>query len=255
MPVRTTPWPPGTPCWVDLGAPDLPAAQTFYGQLLGWTCSAGEPEFGGYCICRCDGHDAAGLGPQMEPSQPPRWTTYFATDDADRTAAAVTEAGGTVVVAPMDVGPVGRMAIALDPQGQPFGLWQSGLNTGIRYYDEPGGLIWNELASPDPQAARRFYAAAFGFRYDAVEAAEGYTTFATAGPPLGGLGGVHEGGTPGWATCFAVADTDAAVHLVQERGGELRTPPTDTPYGRFAVVVDPWGAPFSVMAATSPGSV
>ncbi len=254
MPVRTTPWPPGTPCWVDLGTPDLPGAQAFYGELLGWTCSGGGPD-GGYCICRRDGQDAAGLGPQMEPSQPPRWTTYFATDDADRTASAVTKAGGTVVVAPTDVGPMGRMAIALDPQGQPFGLWQSGLNTGVRHYAEPGGLIWNELASPDPEAARRFYAAVFGFRYDAVEGVEGYTTFTTAGPPLGGIGGGYEGGTPGWATCFSVADTDAAVHLVRERGGDLRVPPTDTPYGRFAVLADPWGAPFSVLAATSPGSV
>ncbi len=27
--------------------------------------------------------------------------------------------------------------------------------------------------------------------------------------------------------------------------------PQDTPYGRFAVVEDPWGAPFSVMQDTS----
>ncbi len=41
----------------------------------------------------------------------------MATDDADATAARITEAGGTIVVEPMDVGPMGGMVIALDPQG------------------------------------------------------------------------------------------------------------------------------------------
>ena len=248
MPVRDTPWPNGTPCWVDLGAPDVPAAQGFYTSVLDWTYTGGEPEMGGYFVCQRNGQDAAGLGPQQDPAQPPRWNTYLATDDADKTAAAITEAGGSLLVPPMDVGPMGRMALALDPQGQLFGLWQSGLNTGIRIYNEPGALVWNELASPDPEAARRFYAAVFGFRYEAVEGAEGYTTFATEGDPLGGLSGLSDATAPGWATCFSVADTDGAVRAVETGGGSLRMPATDTPYGRFAVVRDPWGAEFSVMS-------
>jgi predicted enzyme related to lactoylglutathione lyase len=31
-----TSYAPGTPCWVDLGTPDLDAAEKFYGPLLGW---------------------------------------------------------------------------------------------------------------------------------------------------------------------------------------------------------------------------
>ena len=30
MPTRNTPWPAGTPCWVDYGAADLDAAKAFY---------------------------------------------------------------------------------------------------------------------------------------------------------------------------------------------------------------------------------
>lgn len=35
MPTRTSPWPAGVPCWVDLTVSDVPAAQAFYGAVLG----------------------------------------------------------------------------------------------------------------------------------------------------------------------------------------------------------------------------
>jgi uncharacterized protein len=247
MPTRETPWPNGTPCWVDLGAPDVAAARTFYSSVLGWDYTGGQPEFGGYLTAQVDGLDAAGLGPQQDPDDPPRWTTYFAADDADATAARVTSAGGTVVFPPMDVGPMGRMAIALDPQGNPFGIWQSGLNTGVRVYNQPGGLVWNEAAVDDPAAAREFYTAVFGFTWTEIPDAEGYTTFATADRPLGGLSGISPGLPRGWSTCFSVAETDAAVRAVEAGGGKVLMAAEDTPFGRFAVVADPWGASFSVM--------
>jgi predicted enzyme related to lactoylglutathione lyase len=247
MPTRETSWPNGTPCWVDLGAPDVAAARTFYSAVLGWDYTGGEPEFGGYLTAQVDGRDAAGLGPQQDPDDPPRWTTYFAADDADATAARITQAGGTVLVAPMDVGPMGRMAIALDPQGNPFGLWQGGLNTGVKVYNQPGALVWNEAAVDDPAAARDFYSAVFDFTWEEVPGADGYCTFATADRPLGGLSGVVPGLPRGWGTCFAVADTDGAVRTVEAGGGKVLMAAEDTPFGRFAVVADPWGASFSVM--------
>ncbi|TDP92102.1 VOC family protein [Labedaea rhizosphaerae] len=35
MITRDTPWPAGTPCWVDVSVPDLEKARKFYGELLG----------------------------------------------------------------------------------------------------------------------------------------------------------------------------------------------------------------------------
>jgi predicted enzyme related to lactoylglutathione lyase len=147
----------------------------------------------------------------------------------------------------MEVGPMGTMVIALDPQANPFGLWQAGMHTGVRIHNEPGALAWNEAAVDDPEAARAFYAAVFGFRYDEVPGAGGYTTFTNTDHPLGGLGG-HEPGSPkGWTTCFSVANTDEAVATVEANGGKVTMAPMDTEFGRFAVLEDPWGAPFSVM--------
>ncbi|MGY1839807.1 MULTISPECIES: VOC family protein [unclassified Modestobacter] len=247
MPTRDTAWPPGTPCWVDLGTPDVDAARSFYAAFLDWTHRDPGPDSGGYLMCLKDGHEAAGLGPQQDPADPPRWTTYFATDDADATAARVTAAGGAVLAPPMDVGPAGRMAIAADPQGNPFGLWQAGTTTGVQVFNEPGAVVWNEVAVDDPAAAREFYAAVFDFRFDEIPDAGGYCTFATGDHPLGGLGGVTPGLPRGWLTAFAVASTDDAVRAVQAGGGTVLMPAEDTPYGRVAVVADPQGAPFTVM--------
>ena len=247
MPTRDSAWPNGTPCWIDYGAADLDAAKTFYTDVLGWTYAGGDPEYGGYLTCQAGGHAAAGMAPQQDPADPPRWTTYFAADDADAIAARISEAGGTIVVQPMDVGPMGRMAIALDPQGNPFGLWQSGEHTGVEIYNEPGALVWNEAAVDDHEAGRAFYGAVFGFRFEQIEGMDGYATFATDGGPLGGLGGHQPGSPKGWASCFSVSSTDAAIAAVEKGGGKVSTAAMDTPYGRFAVVADPWGAPFSVM--------
>ncbi len=247
MPTRDTPWPNGTPCWVDYGAADLDAAKSFYASVLGWEYTGGEPEFGGYLTVTVDGRMAGGMGPQQDPDDPPRWTTYFAADDAAATAERIKAAGGRVLVEPMEVGPMGTMVIALDPQGNPFGLWQSGVHTGARIHNEPGALAWNEAAVDDPEAARAFYSAVFGFRFDEVPGAEGYTTFTNTDHPLGGLGGHQEGSPKGWTTCFSVASADDAVATVEAAGGKVTMAPMDTEFGRFAVVEDPWGAPFSVM--------
>ncbi len=82
MPTRDTPWPNGTSCWVDIGVPDVEAAKAFYSDLLGWDYAGGGEEFGGYLNATLRGRTVAGIGPQQDPDDPPRWTTYFATDDS-----------------------------------------------------------------------------------------------------------------------------------------------------------------------------
>lgn len=248
MPTRDTAWPAGTPCWVDYGAADVAAAQTFYADVLGWTYTDGDPEFGGYLNCQAKDRAAAGMGPQMDPSDPPRWTTYFAADDAAAAAAKITDAGGTVLVPPMEVGPLGTMVVALDPQGNPFGLWQSGQHTGATIYNEAGALVWNDAALDDPEAGKAFYGGLFGFDFTDMEGMAGYATFAIGGEPLGGIGGLQDPASPkGWATCFAVTSTDDAVAAAEKSGGTVTMAPMDTPWGRVATVQDPWGAAFSVM--------
>ena len=83
-----------------------------------------------------------------------------------------------------------------------------------------------------------------------------------AGTPYGvitvdgrGVGGVRHLDEPGdgarayWQTVFAVVDCDAALTRVQELRGRKLTDPLEVPgVGRFALVQDPVGATFQVIA-------
>ena len=251
-PRRSTPWPAGAPAWLDVTTPDIPAAQRFYGGLLGWTFTEGDPQYGGYCLAEVDGAAAAGMAPAME-GMPPAWTLYFAVDDARSTAAAVRAAGGAVLFDVMDIGDSGTMFVGADPAGAAFGAWQAKDMTGCAVFNEPGGLSWEDLRSKDPDASKAFYAEVLGWEYHDLEmAGPDYATFHHAGDeaPMGGLGGMMgmDSFPSHWIVYFGVADVDAAVSHVEESGGHVLSPGFDTPFGRMAAVTDPWGAAFWVTA-------
>ena len=251
MPTRDTPWPAGTPCWVDLSVADLPNAVEFYSSVLGWTLVDMGEEFGHYHIAQVDGRAAAGIGPVMAEGQPSFWTVYLATDDADATAKMITEHGGGLLFEPMDVADQGRMAIATDPTGGVFGIWQAVNMIGTAVFNENGGLSWEDARLTDPEAGKQFYSDVFGYTYEAVPGApDDYATFHHGGDPLGGMGGMMGApdGTPShWVAYFGVSDTDAAVAAVEAGGGSVLMPGQDTPYGRMAAVADPFGASFMVI--------
>src|ERR1700712_2821639 len=125
MTIRETPWPAGTPCWTDLAVPDTDQARSFYQQLFGWQIPEGDPQMGGYARATKDGHAAAGIGKVMMEGAPIAWLTHLAVSDIEATAKSVTENGGQIMMPPMDVMGIGHMAIAVDPAGAAFGLWQA----------------------------------------------------------------------------------------------------------------------------------
>jgi uncharacterized protein len=243
--------PDGTPTWIDLGVPELERAKAFYGPVFGWEFETGPPEAGAYTTCRLRGRRVAALAPSPDPEATEFWwNVYLATGDCDATARRVTDAGGSVVVAPMDVLDQGRMAIVKDPVGAQFGLWQGRAHVGCEVVNEPGSLVRNDLVTADPEPARAFYTEVFGFTLDANPDVPDFDfTFLRRpdGHEVGGIMGVP--GVPGsaWSTTFEVADTDAAVAAVAAAGGRAGAP-EDFVYGRMATVTDPFGAEFSVIA-------
>lgn len=252
MSIRTSPWPNGVPCWVDLMAPDVVAAGAFYAAVLGWEVSEPAEEYGGYVVALVGGHAVAGISP-MQPGARTAWTLYFAADDAEATMAAVAEHGGTVLLPVGDVGETGRMGIAADPSGAVFGVWQAGAMIGAALVNEPGGLVWEDLRSTDPAAAQAFYRGVFGFQVDMLAmAGPDYGTFRLPAEqaPLGGMGGMMDSaeGTPShWLVSFAVADVDAALVAAGQAGGSVTMPAKDTAFGRIGGVRDPYGAELVLM--------
>jgi predicted enzyme related to lactoylglutathione lyase len=247
MSSRTSPWPAGVPCWAELSVPDPDAARAFYAELLGWDYGISEADDGGYTVGLVEGRAAGAIGPLPEGGET-GWLLYFASDDVDATAAAVSENGGTLLLGPGDVGELGRMVVAKDPIGATFGVWQARAAIGAGVVNESGALVWEDLRSTDPDAARSFYRAVFNYTTAPVEmAGPEYTTFAqpheTA--PLGGIGPMFgEDGPPHWLLYFAVADIDAAVAAAQSNGGSVLDGDMDSPFGRMARLADPAGAVF-----------
>lgn len=251
---RDTAWPAGTPCWVDLGTDDTARAKAFYEALFGWDTEVGPPEAGGYVMCSVRGKPVAGIGPKMGPAEvPSAWTTYIASDDVDATASRITAAGGHVMAEPFDVMDVGRMAVAADPGGAVFGIWQARAHTGMRLANEPGAVTWNENMSRSFEDNKAFYTAVFGYSYDDMSSDEfSYATFKTTGDGLGGIGDLGAAApaeTPAhWRTYFAVDDADDAVEIAAKLGGQVVAPAWDTPYGRMAILCDDQGAVFAIMS-------
>ena len=57
-----------------------------------------------------------------------------------------------------------------------------------------------------------------------------------------------------WATYFAVSNADATTARAVELGGQVVQAPTDTTFGRLAVLRGPFGEHFSVMSTTEPST-
>lgn len=257
MPEVTTPYATGTPCWVDLMAKDQQAALAFYRDLFGWQGQPGPAEFGGYAVCELNGKAVAGVGPAMAPEgmpEPPTvWTSYLASGDADATQTAITRAGGTVLAPVMDVGNLGRMMIAADPQGAVFGVWQAGEFPGAQVVNEAGALTWNELHTSDVAGATAFYGEVFGATIEPMAGGDSYWQLTVEGRGVGGVTLLANDppGTPAhWLAYYAVDDADDAVNVVAKGGGTVLAPPFDMMAGRMAVVADPQGAPFAVIKPT-----
>jgi hypothetical protein len=254
MPEVLSPYAPGTPCWVDLMVPDQRAALDFYTGLFGWQGEPGPPETGGYTVCTLNGRAVAGIGPAMakegHPPPPTVWTTYLAVEDAEATASEAAARGGEIMVAPMEVLTAGRMAVVADPAGAVFGLWEPRDFFGAQVANEPGSVVWNELATGDIDAASAFYSAVLGITATPMEGAPGYFGLNAGGRTVGGMMGLEalpEGTPPHWLTYFAVDDADSTVDALIRAGGNVLKPPFDMIAGRMAVLQDPQGGVFAVI--------
>ncbi len=260
---KMTGYAPGTPCWVDLASADLEASADFYGDLFGWEVpeQPNSAEMGGYRRAQLEGDDVAGVMPLMQPGQPPVWSTYISVEDAAATVAKVRDAGGSVIVEPMNVMGLGKMAVFADPGGAVFGTWEPGTFVGAARVNEPGALAWNELNTRDLEGAKAFYGAVFGWtaKEHEMQRAEGehgpavYVEFLRAGDERSIAGmmditGVLPDEVPAnWLTYFGVDDADAAVEKVKADGGQVMFGPVTIQAGRFAVVGEP-NAPTTVFA-------
>ena len=251
---QRTGYPDGAPCWADLNTPDLDGARRFYTGLFGWSFDEPVAEFGHYTTARLGGRSVVGMAPKMPDQQdmPSAWSVYLKTSDADETVRRIEDAGGKVLVPPMEIPAQGRMAFAFDATGAAFGLWQPAAHTGAQAFDEPGAMCWHEVNTRGGTKADAFYRGLFPYEQQQIGDGEkfDYVVYHCEGQAIGGRMQMTAewGDLPAhWMTYFRVEDTDASTARVRELGGNLLHGPFDSPHGRIAVVSDPYGAVFSII--------
>ena len=120
-------------------------------------------------------------------------------------------------------------------------------------YQTPGAFSWNELSTTDPEAAGRFYAGLFGWTVKNMDMGTGPYHVASLGDTqVCGIMGMPPGAgpmPPAWGCYITVADVAATEAQCAALGGKTLVPAMDVPgVGRMAVLQDPQGAVFSVMA-------
>lgn len=257
MPIRDGA-PLGAPCWIDLTTSDLDRAQDFYGTVFGWTFESAGPEYGGYVNAAKDGHPVAGLMANRPEMQfPDSWGTYFHTADIDATVSAITPAGGSVFMGPHEVPAKGVMALAADPAGAIFGLWQPLEHRGFEVIGEAGSPVWHQLTTRDFRAAVDFYQQVFGWHTDVVSDTDEfrYNTASFDGQQLlgvmDGAGCLPEGVPSNWTIFFGAEDVDKTLQVIADNGGAVVQAAEDTPYGRLAAATDPTGVIFNLSSLQS----
>lgn len=255
MSTRDEPWPEGAPCWVDLMVPDPPAAARFYQELFGWEAEEGAPEAGEYRTCMLHGRPVAGIGsPPPGDEVPTAWTTYLSVANINESVAKATAAGGQMLMAPVHVMSEGWLAVAADPTGAVFGMWQPGRHSGGRPDRQRGTLTWNECMTRDYEAAKTFYAEVFGYQVEEMGDASPfrYAVLRVDGENVGGVGELGADVPPEipsyWLCYFSTGDTDTTVATATRLGARVLIAAWDSPHGRMAVLAGAQGEVFAVMA-------
>lgn len=239
---------PGTFCWADLGTTDADAAKAFYTSVFGWDAvDAPAGDAGTYTTFKLDGRDVAALyemGEEERSTLTPHWSSYVAVEDVDALAPRVLELGGEVLAHPFDVMTAGRMTALRDPTGATVHLWQPREQVGAGRVNDPGCMVWNELATPDPARARDFFGELLGWVVEPEES--GYGVIKSGGRLNGGIRPPQDGEPTHWLVYFTAASVNDAVKAIKQAGGSVITGPMDTPVGRVAAVSDPQGAAFAI---------
>jgi uncharacterized protein len=119
---------PGSFTWNELSTTDMDRAKSFYADLLGWSYEDVGTVDMPYTTIRNGDRMNGGIRPlgdqEKQMGIPPNWMPYFTSAEIEQSVSKVGELGGGVMVGPMSILQSSRIAIARDPQGAVFGLFE-----------------------------------------------------------------------------------------------------------------------------------
>ncbi len=244
-------------CWAELATTDQESSKKFYTSLFGWNAS--DQPLGAdatYTMLELKGKTAAALYSQDQAQRefgiPPHWNIYIAVDNVDESAKKIGELGGKFLAEPFDVMDVGRMAIATDPDGAMFAIWQAKRHIGASIKDEVNTFCWYEISVNDPEAEKKFYEGLFGWQ---AHVTSEYTEWVLGESHIGGMSKIQDDWgpiLPHWTACIMVGNVDETIKTANELGAKTTVEPMDIPgTGRYAMFEDPQGAQLAIYSTLS----
>jgi uncharacterized protein len=125
---------------------------------------------------------------------------------------------------------------------------------GERTQYTPGTFSWTDLSTTDPDAAKKFYSALFGWKANDIPVGEGgvYSMMTIGGKNVAAISGQLQaqqdaGVPPMWNSYITVESADGAANKAGQLGALVHAPPFDVmEAGRMAVIADPQGAFFTI---------
>lgn len=120
-----------------------------------------------------------------------------------------------------------------------------------------GKVVWADLVTPNLPAAENFYRGLFGWSFQSIRAGDtDYAVVLNHGQPIGGLVGKplpsSDKRQSAWLTFIAVADVEAAKRVALAHNAKvLADTASYAKRGRQAVLADPEGAAFAILASSS----
>ncbi|MFB0613202.1 VOC family protein [Aurantiacibacter poecillastricola] len=252
----------GFPIWYELMVPDPAKVAPFYKAVLGWDIPAAGnamPNGSEYReIARAGGGPAGGvltLTPEMaDGGARPFWAIYFNVSDVDASVDQAKAMGASVLMEPMSMEGIGRMAMLADPQGAPFYVMtpvppasDPDAQSDVFRSDTPGHAAWNELNTQAASEQIEFYTTLFDWQIgeEMPMSGDDFYSFLMLGETgIGAVSPVKPDDMPSaWMVYFRVADIDAAKSVVEANGGSVMLGPQEVPNDDYIIVAsDPAGA-------------
>lgn len=252
--------PHGSFIWYELMSKDPEASKEFYDSVVGWNIGPKLASGMDYrMIAAADGQVGGVLGlndEMISHGARPMWHGYLGVDHVDDTVRKVVAAGGKVLKPAWDIPDVGRIAMVTDPQGVPFYVMRGASEHTSTAFGRMamGHTSWNELLTPDQDAALAFYGDLFGMSRSGtipMGPMGDYTFLQHAGVGMGAMMTTPPGGAPsGWGFYFRVPEIEAAKDRVIKGGGTVTQGPMEVPGGEMVLsAIDPQGVSFGLVAS------
>lgn len=233
--------------WFELETRDLGRAESFYGEVFGWTTvvqAAGEAT---YEMISVAGEVIGGYR-KLRTRSDPWWASFVSVPDLFDAIARVKGAGGRHIGDVLETPGLGKTVEVVDTVGATVNLITMKAGDDPERSPAPGAFLWVELVTPLPDRAVEFYTTVFGYHDKPMEMATGGTYHVLEVGATGRAGILHKDTNPMWLPYVHVNDCDDALARAVRTGARQLMAPTDIPQiGRYAVFADPQGAELAIM--------